>query len=89
MSIFRDFDSKPSKISVRFEISTLGIGYMRNFAEIRKLILFRAKCNFEKTNVRFEISTFWQIFIIRKLTLINLKYSNLGIWARSLEKKSL
>ena len=60
---------------------------MRNFAEIRKLILFRAKCNFEKTNVRFEISTFWQIFIIRKLTL--LKYSNLGIWARSLEKKSL
>ena len=44
MPIFGDLVSKFSETNVRFEISTLEIGYMRNFAKIRKLIFFDPKC---------------------------------------------
>ena len=44
MLIFGDLGSNFSKNNVRFEISTFEIGYMRNFAKIRKLILFGPKC---------------------------------------------
>ena len=44
MSIFGDLASKLSKTNVRFEISIFEIGYMQNFAKIRKLILFDPKC---------------------------------------------
>ena len=62
MPIFGDLGSNFSKTNVRFEISTFKIGYMRNFAKIRKLILFGPKCpnmdiwplNFQKTMSDFK-----------------------------------
>ena len=44
MSIFRDLSSQFSKTNVRFDISSFEIGYMRNFAKDRNLILFGPKC---------------------------------------------
>ena len=41
---FGDLSSTFLKTNVRFEISTFEIGCMRNFAKIRKLILFGSKC---------------------------------------------
>ena len=35
---------KYSKTKVRFEISSLEIGYRQNFVMVRKLILFAPKC---------------------------------------------
>ena len=43
MVIFENLDSKFLKANIRFEINTFKIGYMRNFAKIRKLILFGPK----------------------------------------------
>ena len=44
MPIFGDMGPRFPKTNVRFEISTLEIGYMRNFSKTRKLILFEPKC---------------------------------------------
>ena len=64
MPIFGDLGSKFSKTNVRFEIGTIEIAFIRNFAnKIRKVIPFDPKCpnlgsKFSKNNARFEISTF-------------------------------
>ena len=44
MPMFGDLDSKFSRTNVRFGINIFEKGYMRNFAKIRKLILFGTEC---------------------------------------------
>ena len=65
MPEYGDLGSTFSKRNVRFEISTLEIGYRQNFDKITKLILFGPKypnmgicLKFSKTNVTFEDSIF-------------------------------
>ena len=62
MPKFGDLSSKFLKTNNRFEISTIKIGYLQNFDNIRELILFGPNLSiwdqsFE-SNVRFEISAF-------------------------------
>ena len=44
MPKFGDLSSKFSKTDDKFEISTFRIGYIQNFVNIRKSILFGLKC---------------------------------------------
>ena len=93
---FGDLCSNSSKTYVRFEISTFGIGYRKNFFKIKKLILFDLKRqhlgiqtqNFPKTKVRFEISTFkigYMRNFIKRLDKWYFLVQNTQIWVFGLE----
>ena len=94
MPIFGNLLLTFSETNIISEISTFEIGYMQNFAKIKRSTLFawpkmptfkNLSSKFSKANVIFEISIFKigykQNFVerFRKLILLGPKYPNLGI----------